>query len=309
MRIFILLLGFLPIILFSACNRVEKKTNLSRNPQNLRELHSNFLNEELTPKKLDNSNDKITIIATGHIYPLLNYPIAYQAFADSIINQKSDYVFILGDIVKDNTQEEWDQFFKYFTKIREKLFFSPGNHDLNYHYERYFGKRDHQFEAEMRYIKNVGYRYKLVTDNYANYVFVNMNDSIDRILNFLNIISPNIDPDNFTVLLTSQSVWHDKHQDSKDPRTWTEKSFTRDEILPHLKEYDFLIHGDWGGKYFEGKWPKGLGENFSVLAVGNRVIGDSLFITRIEITEDEIKSFPISISVPTESLWFLKKKQ
>ena len=295
---------FLAFLFLIGCNQ----SNVVQKPQNLYDLHHTFNVEEISPQQLTKLKDTITVVATGHIYPLLQYPLAYQAFVDSIINQNPDYVFILGDIVKDNTQEEWDKFFTFFNSIRNKLFFSPGNHDLNFHYERYFGKKDHQFEAEMRYLENVGYRYKLVTDNFANYVFINMNDSIDRILNYLNIISPNIDSAKTTVLLTSQSIWHDKHQDPNDPRTWTEKSFTREELLPHLNAYDYLIHGDWGGKYYRGKWPKSAQEDFVVLAVGNRAIGDSLFITRMDISEAGINSFPISVNIPSESKWFLNNK-
>ena len=47
--------------------------------------------------------------------------------------------------------------------------------------------------------------------------------------------------------------------------------------FPILKILLYLIHGDWGGKFYRGKWKKSNGA-FDLMAVGNRKVGDSLFI-------------------------------
>ena len=136
------------------------------------------------------------------------------------------------------------------------LYFSPGNHDINYHYERYHGKRDNQIEAELKYVKQVGYRYKMLQDQFANYVFINANDSAHRILAYLDLMKPELEEDKQLVLLSSQSLWHMDYQIPDIPKTWVKRPFHRDTLLQHVEYFDFLIHGDWGGKLFRSKWKK-----------------------------------------------------
>ena len=156
-RIFLFIIIGL-ILSFYSCESNKKVDNPST-PTTIIELQSSFNNIELTPEINEISNTSVVIITTGHLYPLLGHPVAYKTFVSTILSQNPDYVFILGDVVYNNTQKEWDLFFDYFKDLKEKLYFAPGNHDLNFHYERYYGKHDHQFEAEQRYIDNVGYRY------------------------------------------------------------------------------------------------------------------------------------------------------
>jgi len=255
----------LTILIFSisflcySCSESTSNSNTLYNPTTLKELHDGFFDEEIIPETNHSDNNEITIITTGHLYPLLNHPLAYNAMIDSIINQNPDYIFLLGDLVRDNTAEEWDSVLVRFNNTGSKLYFAPGNHDLNYHYERWEGSREHQFEAEMNYVKEVGYRYKLLQDNFANYVFINPNDSIDRVLSYLEIIKPELDTTKLMILLSSQALWHNKHQEIEDSRTWVNKAFKREEILPEVEYFDYLIHGDWGGKFYQGFWPRSKG--------------------------------------------------
>ena len=288
-----------------SCNQPGQKSTFVPNPTTLTELFSGFNEAELTPEIIENKNEPIIIVATGHLYPLLKCPEVYNEIIENIIEQKPDYFFTLGDIVRDNTDEEWDTVFKHLSRIDAAIYFAPGNHDLNYHYERYVGKRDNQIEAEMRYLDQVGYRYKLIRDGLANYVFINANDSVNRILSFIDQIKPEIDTTKQLLLISSQSLWVNKQQDPDDPRTWVNRPFYRDELLPYVDNFDYLIHGDWGGKFYRGKWKKKNGY-FDVMGVGNRKIGDSLFITRIEIYTDSISAKPIWIDIPENSKWFIK---
>jgi hypothetical protein len=273
------------------------------NPKTLEELFRGYNEAELSPETNQLNKEPIVIVATGHLYPLLNYPQIYDAFIDTIINQKPDYFFSLGDIVYNNANGEWDTVFSKLKDLEAKIYFAPGNHDLNYHYERYFGKRDNQVEAEMRYLNKVGYRYKLVKDELANYVFINANDSVDRILAFIDQISPELDTNKWQILLSSQSLWVNKQQDPDNPKTWVNRPFNRNEMLPNIESFDVLIHGDWGGKFYRGRWKKSNG-TFDLMAVGNRKVGDSFFITRIEIFSDTIKAWPIKVYIPESSDWF-----
>ena len=303
MNIKLLTLLFSIAVISYSCSETSSEKKTPYNPTTLKELHHGFFDEEIIPEINHTDNDEITIITTGHLYPLLNHPIAYNTMIDSIINQNPDYIFLLGDLVRDNTDKEWDSVLVRFSKTGSKLYFAPGNHDLNYHYERWEGSREHQFEAEMTYVNKVGYRYKLLQDNFANYVFINPNDSIERVLSYLEIIKPELDTSKLMILLSSQSLWHNKHQKKEDNRTWVNKAFTREEILPEVEYFDYLIHGDWGGKFYQGYWKKGNGR-FKVIGVGNRVPGDSLFITKLTISKNSIVASPIKIDLPEESSWF-----
>lgn len=293
------------VFLFTSCDNTNNNQK-EYNPQNLEELHSGFYPLETISEINDHNKDSIVIVATGHLYPVINYPLAYKALVDSVMAQNPDYLFLLGDLVKDNTDEEWDTVLSRFARTGATTFFAPGNHDLNYHYERWNGKRDNQFEAEMRYIDRVGYRYKLLKDKFANYVFTNPNDSLDRFLEYLDIVRPQFDTAKLTIFLASQSMWHNKHQLADDNHTWMNKAFTRDDILPEIEDFDYLIHGDWGGKLYEGFWPKSDGR-FKVIAVGNRIPGDSLFVARLVISDEEIRANSIRVHPPKESDWYEKK--
>ena len=291
-------------LIYSCSIFSEKKAPY--NPTTLKELHNGFFDEELTPEILKSDKKEITIIATGHLYPLLNYPKVYNTFIDTIINQKPDYIFLLGDLIRDNTNQEWDSVLTRFNKVGCKLFFAPGNHDLNYHYERWEGSREHEFEAEMKYIDHVGYRYKLLQDNFANYVFINPNDSIDRVLSYLDIMKSQLDTTKMLILLTSQSLWHNLNQIPGDNHSWVNKAFTSDEILPKIEYFDYLIHGDWGGHFYLGTWPKSKGK-FNVMSVGNRKQNDSLFVTKIVISNKHLVAEPIKVVLPKDSPWFDSK--
>jgi len=292
------------VTLILSCNN-NRQNQYIANPTTLEELFRGFNDTELSPEINQLNKEPIVVVATGHLYPLLKYPQAYNSLLEKIKKQNPDYFFELGDIVRDNTDEEWDSIFYRLNQIDTKIYYAPGNHDLNYHYERYVGKRDNQVEAEMRYLNQVGYRYKLVKDELANYVFINANDSVDRILSFIEQISTELDTNKMQILLSSQSLWVNKQQDPDNPKTWVNRPFNKNELLPYIENFDVLIHGDWGGKFYRGKWKKSNG-TFDLMAVGNRKVGDSLFITRLEIFSDTIKAWPIKVHIPETSSWFVR---
>ncbi len=299
---------FVTLVILSSCsqNAIDKK---EYNPTTLKELHNGFYDRELTPDINNIQKDSVVIVSTGHLYPLLPYPHAYNALVDSILNQDPDYIFLLGDLVKDNTESEWDSVLNRFSNAGAKIYYAPGNHDVNYHYERWVGSRENQFEAEMRYINRIGYRYKLMKDEFANYMFLNPNDSLDRFLNYIDLMKPHWDENKLLLFFASQSMWHNKHQILEDNHTWMNKAFTRDEVLPHLEDFDYLIHGDWGGKLYVGFWEKPVsGDRFKLIAVGNRIPGDSLYVARLVIKDDNIDATSIRVIPPENSNWHSKKK-
>jgi len=300
-------LGLVMLVMLISCNNSnqEKDNKFVPNPTTLEELFRGFNQAELTPDIYHFDKKPIVVVTTGHLYPLLKYPLAYQAMINEVNKQKPDYFFILGDIVFNNTEAEWDTVFSYLKKVNAKIYFSPGNHDLNYHYERYEGKRDHEIEAEMRYLKEVGYRYKVVEDNLANYVFVNANDSAKRILTYINRMRPKMDTTKLMLLFSSQSLWFNQQQEPGKTSSWVLRPFHREEFLPYVEDFKFLIHGDWNRKFFRGKFRKSNGY-FDVIAVGNKRAGDSLYITRLLIYKDSVVATPFFVNIPPECKWYKK---
>jgi len=300
MKFILGLFSLLSIIIVVSCNNDNE-------PKSLKELHSTFTKEELKPETKVFDKDHITFVATGHLYPLLHFPKFYDSLVSTIEKQNPDYVFFLGDIVFNDSQEEWDKVLKHTASIKDKLYFAPGNHDLNYHYERYVGDKTHQNEAELRYLSNVGYRYKLIKDNFANYLFINMNDSIDRIAEYVEKIKPEINASNPTFILSSQAVWHKGQQDPNDVSTWPLKPFDKEEILSVVNFADYLVHGDWNKKFYRSTFwskPNGL---FQVMSVGNKRRGDSLYISRFYIYKDTVITKPIFIPIPDSCKWYKQK--
>ncbi|PLX14752.1 MAG: hypothetical protein C0598_00665 [Marinilabiliales bacterium] len=289
------------ITIVESCN-----FNSKSQPKSLKELHSTFTEEELKPEINNLDKDHLTFIATGHLYPLLNFPQFYDSLIATIKKQNPDYVFYLGDMVFNNTQEEWNSVFDYNNEIKDIIYFSPGNHDLNFHYERYEGDITNQNTAELRYLENVGYRYKLIKDNHANFLLINMNDSLERIAEYVSLIKPKIDNDKPVFVMSSQSAWHNGQQNPEDVRTWPLKSFDKDEILTVIRFGDNLVHGDWNKKFYRSTfYNKGNG-TFNVFSVGNRKKGDSLYIAKFDVFKDTVITNAIFIPTPDSCKWYNK---
>ncbi len=289
----------------SHSNNIDK--NFVENPKTLSQLFRGFSNDELTPDVHYFHKDSIVIVATGHLYPMLFHPDVYKIFIDSIKAQKPDFFFALGDLVFNNSEQEWDTVLANFSKLNVPVYFAPGNHDLNYHYERYSGKHTHQVEAEMRYMRKANCRYKVLKDDFANYVFINANDSVKRILSYINKVRPLLDSGKQMIILSSQSLWFDKQQDPKDPTTWPNRPFKREKLLPFITDFHHLIHGDWGGKFFRYRFSKKYG-TFDAMGVGNRREREPLYITRLTILKDTIIARPINVVLPENTTWYLKRK-
>jgi hypothetical protein len=292
---------------FASCNKPVKRIkdiNYVANPTTLEELFSGFSEDEINADVYDFDKDSVVIVATGHLYPLLYHPDVYRRFIKTVKEQHPDYFFALGDLVYNDSEKEWDTVLANFNKIGVPFYFAPGNHDLNYHYERYFGKHDHQVEAELRYLNKAKCRYKVVKDNFANYVFVNANDSLKRVLAFLDFARPQLDKDKHMIMLSSPALWFNKQQDPNNPKTWTNRPFRREKIMPEVKDFECLIHGDWSGRFYRGRV-----YGHDVMAVGNRKAGDSLYIVRITVYEDTILAKPVFVPIPDESTWFNNKKK
>lgn len=288
--------------MLGAC-QVETSPDLSASYAKNHALHSSFLESELTVDKHSSQDSTIRIITFGHIYHLQDEPELLNDLVTKVVEQEPHYVFVLGDIVFNNAQDEWDVMLKAFEKIECPLYFVGGNHDMNYHYERWFGKYHNQWEAEGRFIDNVGYRYKLIQDDFANYLILNFNDSLPRIESYLEQIKPQIDSTKMTILMSHQNIWKPTLATAKDPHTWPNKTMTGGELLKSLGFVNVFVNGDWNS-YFKSETTANASRELTSISVGNKVKGDPLYITQLEISDNGVNAFPIDIEIDPESSWF-----
>jgi len=269
-------------------------------------LHSYFNKEELTLHENVMMKNKVRAVFFGHGYELLNYTDDYNALVQQINAERPDYVFLLGDMVYDNTIEEWTLMRAFISNLNANVYFVPGNHDLNFHDDRYNGKTGSQWQAESLYLEQVGYRYKVMRDNFANFVLLNMNDSIGRLENYMDTMSKHLYADLPTLVLTHQNVWNWKKQ-NEDPRTWMQKSMSRDEILPLFEDYEYLVHGDWN-EQFRQEPQTHDGRTFHTVACGNKQ-GTRLHFTVADIDMDTILFSPRYVRQAPESPWLIPSKK
>ena len=290
------------ISLLVSCSHEEENGQSAESIHKLDSLHSGFNELELTKEIIELNKDTVTIVAFGHVYSLLYHEDVFDSMIEQINAQNPDYVWILGDIVFNNTDEEWNYLLSKYKNLAGRRFHAGGNHDLNYHYERFFGINENQWEAEMRFLNYVGYRYITIEDDVANYMVVNMNDSIDRIKNYLDIMLPKLNPNKQSILFTHHCTWHNTISNAEDPHTWVKKSFPKDSLVSKLNDFNYLIHGDWAGKFYSSTF-KFKRSNFRVLAVGNLNEGDLLYFTTIKITSDSLWAYPSFVNIPDTTSW------
>lgn len=268
-----------------------------------REQHTGFNEKELTKLDLSQFKDTITAVAFGHVNSLLWHPDVFDSFIKTINGQNPDYIWVLGDIVYDNSDDEWNKVLKGHNQMKGDRFYTAGNHDICYHYERFDGILENEWEAEERYLDQLGYRYLTMEDEVANYMILNLNDSLARIKEYLDIMKPKMNPDKPSFLLTHQSAWQAVKKERDDPSLWVNISFHPDSLLKELGEFDYLVNGDWANKYFRAS-KYYLGENHEVICTGNKVAGDELRITVLKYTRDTCESYPIIVPIPEGSDWY-----
>jgi hypothetical protein len=297
--------NILIILLMASCSSKDENAQSKESIYKLDSLHTGFNKREQTKEIIELNKDTVTIVAFGHVYSLLYHEDVFNAMIEQINFQDPDYIWILGDIVFNNTDEEWNYLMNKYEDLKGRRFHAGGNHDMNYHYERYFGINENQWEAEIRFLNYVGYRYITIEDEVANYMMVNMNDSIDRIKNYLDLMLPKLNNNKQSILFTHHCTWHNTISKAEDPHTWVKKSFPKDSLVSKLQDFEYLIHGDWAGKFYSNTFQFEK-TNFRVLGVGNLNEGDLLYFTTIKITKDSLWAYPSFVNIPDSISW--KKK-
>ena len=160
------------------------------------------------------SEKPLRFIALGHLYPMIQDEKRLNSLFNKINSHNPDYVFILGD----SKLNELKYLNKCKKKIKAKLYFSPGNHELR--------------SYKKEYVKNVGYLNKVIIDNNVKFILLNSSDTKENIINFL---SENLDSSgSISIILTHHRIWDDALMSQGGYNH--DKSYYFDEIYPFIKD-------------------------------------------------------------------------
>ena len=250
--------------------------------------------------------DTITIVLAGHLYPVLYFPGIFDTLIIEIKKVNPDLVLFLGDITVNYSDKEWDLFLAQANKLNVPFYITPGNHDIRYNNDKPPLLVNNDKEAEEVYLSNIGYRYKLIIDNFTNYILINSNDSVNHIIDFLVAIKPDIDTNKRVFVISHHELWSNNIR-SLEAKSWVEKPFSLSQLEPHIDFAQILISGNWGKKFVRTKINT-KNNIFEVIKSGNRIKGDKLFFTELKVTNDSIIAHPIIVPINRSSAWFDKKK-
>jgi hypothetical protein len=254
---------------------------------NDKNAHPYFNNAELTTTCFEPlENDRLKIIACGHIYPILDDTKRIQEIIDSIDQIKPDIILLGGDIIEYNTDKEWLRLHAFSKKLNYPIYYAPGNHDVNFYKERFSGEMKNIHRATKKYVDNIGYRYKHIQTNLADILIVNSNDSLKYIRAYLTKVKPKLNQETTNIILIHHNLWYGENFDTLKPETtWANPYFERQELVKELEFCDIVISGDWNLSLTKTKVKIKEKEVISVLA-GIRTQYDKSFLTSIEINKD-----------------------
>ena len=175
-------------------------------------------------------NKNLRFILTGHMYPILSDKVKLDNFLSKINSYNPDILFILGD----SNLHKIDDLEKIKSKIKAKIFFSPGNQEL-------------LPDNVDNYLSNIGYLNKTVIKNNIRFIILNSSEKKSNIINYLN---ENLIKDNKTnLILTHHRIWDDSIID-KEPYSH-DKSFYFEDIYPLIKgKVKAIFAGNSKRQYF-----------------------------------------------------------
>ncbi len=172
----------------------------------------------------------LKFVALGHVYPIIDDTKRMNSLINKINSHNPDYVFLLGD----SKAHVLKYLNNYKLKIKSKIFFVPGNHDLSQH--------------KNEYKENIGYFNTVFEDQNVKFLLLNSSDKKEKIINFLKK-NLNDNFDGLTILLTHHRIWDDT---LISPRPFDhDKSFYFEEIYPIIKnKVDAIFAGNSKRQHF-----------------------------------------------------------
>ncbi len=187
----------------------------------------------------ENNNVGTKFVVLGHTYPIMNDKEKVEKLINKINSHKSDYIFILGDS-RLNKKKVLENFEK---KIIGKIFYSPGNHEVqNY-------KEDYE--------KNISYLNKAVYAKDIRFILLNSSDSIDNLNKFLKETLKENFNNGPTIILTHHRIWDDTIISSQ-PFSH-DKSFYFEEMFPTIDgKINAIFSGNSKRQYFRDLTDDGL---------------------------------------------------
>ena len=176
-------------------------------------------------------NSNTRFIVTGHLYPVIKDEKKLKKFIEKINSYNVDYVFILGDSNLDDVK-----IFKKLNKlIDSKLYFSPGNHELE--------------TSKSNYLKNVGYLDRVIKLHDTRIILLNSSESLNNIKKNLKNFLKNKFENGPTIIMTHHRIWDDTIISQKPMQH--DKSFYFEEIYLLIKDkVDFIFAGNSKRQYF-----------------------------------------------------------
>ena len=130
-------------------------------------------------------------VVLGHLKGVIQNQVIMSQLFKKIDSLNPDYIFVLGD----SSLNKKEIFSLFYSKFQEKIFFSPGNSEMD----------DSNLKS---YQKNVGYLNKIVESDDVRFILLNSLDSIENIKKFIKrAVKDN--PVKTQVLLTHHRIWDD----------------------------------------------------------------------------------------------------
>jgi len=171
-------------------------------------------------------------IVFGHGYSTLVTKKHREEFIKKINKMNPKLVFILGD----SELEKNDIVLDYKSKLKAKVFFSPGNNEIKK------GTLD-------KYLDNVGYLDTLLKTEFGNFILLNSLVSSESINLYLKNIINNLDTLAPTFLLTHHRVWDDNLM-SLRPYEHDKSYLFKDIDSNVMSKIDYIIAGNSSTQYF-----------------------------------------------------------
>lgn len=192
-------------------------------------------------------NEPLRIAFISHIYYIYRFQDLPPMFIEDINAANPKYVFALGDVVLFNKDHDWELAFDFFSRLKAKVYYAPGNHDI-YNFDILETRGSDRFYPQWRqeYINRIGYTQTMVRDPQADFILINTNDPFFVTQPFLDKSLKKADKDTPTLLLGHHRIWLDRHHTTWF--NWFFKTTRKEEMLPYIPKFDQLVIGDLWGK-------------------------------------------------------------